>query len=81
MRRRTRADIPPDPAGVVRALRACRDSMLEVQSRVRPTGPVYHGAAMVISAIDGFATVLTGECHHFSIGGSVATDPRRDDQG
>ena len=72
--------MPPDPAGVVRALRACRESMLEVQSRVRPTGPVYHGAAMVISAIDGFATVLTGERHYFSIDGSVAADPRRGDR-
>ena len=79
MRRRTRADMPPDPAAVVRALRACRDSMLEVQSRVRPTGPVYHGAAMVISAVDGFATVLTGERHYFSIDGSVSSDRHRSD--
>ena len=77
MRRMTRGDMPPDPAAVVRALRACRETMLQVQGRVRPTGPVYHGASMVIASIDGFATLLTGERYYFSVDGSVASEERR----
>lgn len=77
MRRMTRGDMPPDPAKVVRALRACRETMIEVQGRVRPTGPTYHGAAMVIAAVDGFATLLTGQRYYFSADGSVAAEARR----
>ncbi len=77
MRRMTRGDMPTDPAKVVRALRACRETMLEVQGRVRPTGPVYHGASMVIASIDGFATLLTGQRYYFSADGSVAAEARR----
>ena len=79
MRRMTRGDMPPDPAGVVRALRACRVTMIEVQRRVRPTGPTYHGASMVVAAIDGFATMLTGQRYYFSADGSVAAEARRDE--
>ena len=75
----TRGDMPADPAKVVRALRACRETMLEVQGRVRATGPVYHGAAMVIASIDAFATLLTGQRYYFSADGSVAADARRDE--
>ena len=77
MRRMTRGDLPADPAKVVRALRACRETMLEVQGRVRPTGPVYHGAAMVMASIDAFATLLTGQRYYFSADGSVAAEARR----
>ena len=74
----TRADMPPDPAAVIRALRSCRETMLQVQGRVRPTGPVYHGAAMVIASADAFATLLTGERYYFSSEGSTAAEQRRE---
>ncbi len=89
----TRADMPPDPAAVIRALRTCRETMQQVQRRVRPSGPVYHGAllllrrrlaaearrtaAMVIASVDAFATLLTGERYYFSAEGSVAAEARR----
>ena len=71
--------MPPDPARVIRALRTCRETMIEVQGRVRATGPVYHGAAMVIVSIDAFATLLTGQRYYFSADGSVAASARREE--
>ena len=70
-RRTGRSDMPSDPAGAVRALRLCRDAMIDVCKSVTPTGPVYHGASMVISAIDAFTTLLTGNRHYFWAGGSA----------
>jgi hypothetical protein len=69
--------MPPDPAAVIRALRACRGVMLEVHGRVKPTGPVYHGASMVLAAIDSFATLLTGQRYYFSAEGTAAPEARR----
>ena len=66
--------MPPDPAATMRALRGCRDAMIEVCRCVKPMGPVYHAASMVISAIDAMATLLTGERFYFSIGGSSARE-------
>ena len=62
----TRSNMPTDPAATVRALRVCRDAMIEVHKCVKPMGPAYHAAAMVISAIDGFATFFTGQRYYFS---------------
>ena len=38
--------------------------------------PVYHGASMVMAAMDGFATLLTGQRYHFSVDGSTAIGAR-----
>ena len=76
-RRTRRSDMPIDPAATMRALRVCRDAMIEVCRCVKPMGPVYHAASMVISAIDAMATLLTGERFYFSIGGSSASDGER----
>lgn len=64
--------MPTDPAGTVRALRACRKAMIEV-SCVKLMGPVYHAASKVISAIDAMATPLTGERFDFSAECSTAS--------
>jgi hypothetical protein len=78
MARRTgRSDMPKDPAATVRAMRVCRDAMIEVCRCVKPTGPAYHAASMVISAIDAMATFLTGERYYFSAEGSVASEGAR----
>ena len=66
--------MPPDPAAIVRALRVSRDAMIEVCRCVRPMGPAYHAASMVISAIDAMATFLSGERYYFSADGSAAND-------
>ena len=71
VRRMARSDMPNDPAAAMGALRTCRTAMLDVQKGVRPTGAVYHGAQMVVSAIDAFATLLTGQRYYFGIEGSV----------
>ena len=59
-RRTGRSDTPKDPAATVRAMRSCREAMIEVCRCVKPRGPAYHGASTVISAIDAMATLLTG---------------------
>jgi hypothetical protein len=75
-RRTSRAEMPPDPASVIHALRPCREAMIGVQGKVKINGPVYHGAAMVIAAIDAMATLLTGHRYYFAIEGSVAPEAR-----
>ena len=65
----TEAEIA-EPAATA-ALRDCRGAMVAVLRTVRPMGVAYHGASMVIAAIDGLGTVLTGELEPFAIGGSV----------
>lgn len=77
-RRSRRLDIPTDPAATIRALRACRDAMIEVCRCVKPMDPVYHGASMVILAIDALATLLTGERYYFSDDGSSASEGHRE---
>ncbi len=74
VRRTGRSDMPPDPAAAVRAMRVCRDAMTEVCRCVKPMGPAYHAASMVISAIDAMATFLTGERYYFSAHGSAIGD-------
>lgn len=73
--------MPADPAAAVRALRFCREAMIDVLRTVKPMGPVYHGASMVIASIDAFAQLLTGERHYFSATGSKPDDARRPGRG
>ena len=78
MARRTgRSDMPTDPAGAMRAMGVCRGAMIDVLRTVKPMGPAYHGASMVITAIDAFAQFITGQRHYFSADGSCPTDTRR----
>jgi len=69
--------MPTDPAAAVRAMRLCRNAMLTVCKDVKPMGPAYHGASMVIAAIDAFAIFLTGERYYFTSGGSVMSEGQR----
>ena len=69
--------MPHDPAAAIRAMRVCRDAMIEVCKCVKPMGPVYHAAMMVISAIDAMATLLTRERYYFSAGGSAGNEASR----
>jgi hypothetical protein len=66
--------MPNDPAAIVRALRACRTVMIDVCRTVKPFGPAYHGASMVIASIDGLVTFLTGQQDYFHRAGSGATE-------
>ena len=77
VRRTGRSEMPKDPAGTLRALAACRGAMIDVLRGVRPMGPAYHAASMVVAAIDAMATFLTGERYYFSADGSRPHDPRR----
>ena len=71
MARRTgRSDMPADPAGAMRAMGVCRAAMIDVLRTVKPMGPAYHGASMVIAAIDAFAQLITGHRYYFSADGS-----------
>lgn len=75
MARRTgRSDMPADPAGAMRAMGFCRAAMIDVLRTVKPMGPSYHGASMVIAAIDAFAQLITGQRYYFSADGSRPRD-------
>ena len=79
-RRTRRSDMPNDPAAVIRAMRSCRGAMIEVLRCVKPMGPTYHAASMVISAIDAMATLLTGERYYFSADGSASSGASRQEE-
>ena len=61
----------PDPDAALAALVTCRRAMIGVLRTVTPMGVSYHGASMVVAAIDGMGTVLTGRLDPFAIGGTV----------
>jgi hypothetical protein len=49
---------------------------------VKPFGVVYHALSMVVVAIDGLATVLTGQRDYFwAAGGGGATEGQREAEG
>ena len=70
VRRTGRSDMPVDPAGAMRAMGVCRAAMIDVLRTVKPMGPAYHGASMVIAAIDAFAQLITGHRNYISADGS-----------
>ena len=67
-RRTSRLDMPPDPASVVQALRARREAMIGVQTKVRVNTRVYHSASMVVAAIDAMATCSPAILSIFGLG-------------
>ncbi len=77
VRRTGRSDMPADPAGAMRAMGSCRAAMIDVLRTVKPMGPAYHGASMVISAIDAFAQLITGQRYYFSAEGSRPVESGR----
>ena len=75
-----RAEMPPNSAAAVRALRACREAMHEVHRTVRPMNPVYLAASAVTKAIDGLAHLLTGDPEYFwTRGHANGSDLTRED--
>ena len=64
-------DLPPNLAAAIDALGVCRRAMITVLRTVKPMGPTYKGAGLVIDAIDAFAKILTGDAQFFWTGGSV----------
>ena len=77
VRRTGRSDMPADPAGAMRAMGSCRAAMIDVLRTVKPMGPAYHGASMVIAAIDAFAQLITGHRYYFSDEGSRPAESGR----
>jgi hypothetical protein len=69
--------MPPDPAATMRALRACRDAMIEICMRVAIGGAVYRHAMAIMAAIDGLAAELTGDSTYFHPLGAGATEYQR----
>jgi hypothetical protein len=62
--------MPPDPAAVVRAVRALREAFVrDVSAKTRPFGPVYVMADAIIAAIGELADHLAGG--YFHVGGSA----------
>lgn len=76
-RRSIRKEMPRDPAGIVRNLRSCRESMLEMQEDVKLFGPTYKLGQGVLVAIDTLADHLAMKPHYFSVGGFGANDAAR----
>ena len=58
-------DLPHTPATVVRDLRAVRERMRKIMDGVKPHGPAYLAAAAIMTAVDAFATLLTGDPKYF----------------
>jgi hypothetical protein len=58
---RKRPDRILEPGPVLGELRKCRDLMTSTCPTVKPSGVVYHALCIVIVAIDGLATGLTGQ--------------------
>ena len=67
----TPPDLAAEHAEALAALGDCRRAMITVLRTVKPVGPTYSGASMVLAAIDAFAEILTGNEQHFWTGGSV----------
>jgi hypothetical protein len=69
--------MPSDPAAAVRALRTCRDAMIQLSMQVRIGSRVYQHALAIIAAIDGLAAEISGESGYFVEPGGGATEGQR----
>jgi hypothetical protein len=72
-----RPDKLADPGPLLGRLRALRDDLIRASMTVKPFGVVHHALSMVIVAIDGLATVLTGEQYYLIGHGSTANGGAR----
>ena len=79
--RRTRGPREIDRDGVLNSLGLARKSLIEAQRAMRPKSGLSRSAEAVISEIDEFAFVLTGDRQHFhaSAHGSPAVKARKPD--
>jgi hypothetical protein len=67
VRRSTRSDESVDRPKLLDALGKCRQACIEALTTAKASGPLYHGCSMVVAAIDGLATLLTGNQYHFHL--------------
>ncbi len=76
-RRSTRSDASIDARHLLASLSECRRVLIEMQCRAKVGGPLYQGCAMVVAAIDGLSTFLTGNpyYHHLTGHAQLASKP------
>jgi hypothetical protein len=67
---RKRPDRIDVPGPLLGRLRGLRDDLIKTTMALEPFGIVHHALSMVVVAIDGVATVLTGRQYYFSNVGS-----------
>ena len=72
------AELPRDPARLLRALRACRDAMQAAERGVRIGGEFYVAGHVLTTAIDAVAKILTDDKEYFWGRGSSATEAQLD---
>jgi len=78
VRRSARSDTSIDYPRLVAALTDCRRVFIETQARAKAGGPLYQGCSMVVAAIDGLTTFVTGNpYYHHPTGHSVLGAPWR----
>jgi hypothetical protein len=68
------AELPRDPARLLRALRACQNEMLSAGREVHFTCALQKAGHQLIDAIVAVAAVLTGSRNYFAEPGGGATD-------
>jgi len=67
-RTRGRGDTILNVPELLTALGDMRGRLINASMDVRPYGPAYHALSMVVRAIDGLATFVTGQRDYFTIG-------------
>jgi hypothetical protein len=71
---RKRQDRIDDPGPLLGRIRVIREELVRTTRTVKPFGVVHHALSMVVVAIDGLATVLTGEQFYFMGVGSTVNE-------
>lgn len=71
------AQLPRDPARLLRALRACRHAVIEATGEVRIGGALHIAGGALTGAIDALAKILTGSPEYFWGNGGGTTDQQR----
>ncbi len=76
-RKAYRPDWPPDPAAMLRSLRACRAVMTSRHRDVKIGGSFYRAGESIVAAIDVMAELLTGDREFFWSTGGRGNDASR----
>ena len=68
---RNKPDDLTDKRPILDAMGRCRKMLLAESDKVRPFGVTYKAIDVVLKAIDGLATFLTGRQGYYALGGST----------
>ena len=80
-RRSARSDASIDHPRLLATLSDCRRVLIETLTRAKAGGPLYPGCSMVVAAIDGLSTFLTGNPYFHHIQAEPSDGPMRRPEG